>query len=542
MKQERKIFLFIFFASLLVMAFFPSPEIPLNDEWMFARSVNNFFETGIIACEGCTTSGTLLVGMGVFLTEIFSFSFTVFRILVIIFGALSVSISYLLIREVTKSDKYSILASVFLLANPIFFNTAHLFMTDIPFLFFSLLSIYFATRGIKLNDPRQFIFSAITISAAIFLRQIAIAIPFGILIYFLISNRKMLRSVPILISIFLPAIILGVFMLNQLQATGFFYSQEFDVKNPFGISAGSVYNTWSSLIYFGFFFMPIAYVSYKYLRRKFFIGSLVFFAITAIGANMFLSDAFPQTSQMPYLGNIMNVNGIGAINIPGQDAKSNFFSIPFWIFVTIVSIISASVIATKIIYKIREKNIRTPEFFLIIIMGTLLLTVLTKTGAFFDRYIIIFIPLLAFIFVDELKKSRTLFMLSIAAIIFLFSFSIVGQLDYIKWNEVRWQEISNLQAQGIREEMINGGFEFCLYNYGMNIQYEYWREIGVFDFDGVRPHDWKFCPGDDYIISFSESPQDFLSVTNRNYVIEKEVEYCSAGRLICDKLFVLKAI
>lgn len=140
--RDAKIFLLIFAISFLAMYFVPSTNFPLNDEWVYFRSIQNFFETGAISCEGCTTSGILLISFGAVLTKLFGFSFALLRDLTIVLGSLSVAVSYLILKEVTKKWKLSLLASLFLLANPIFYNLSHLFMTDVPFLFFLLLSIY----------------------------------------------------------------------------------------------------------------------------------------------------------------------------------------------------------------------------------------------------------------------------------------------------------------------------------------------------------------------------------------------------------------
>lgn len=502
--------------------------------------MDNYFSTGVISCEGCTTSGVFLVAMGAAFTKIFGFSFDLLRGLIILFGALSVAFTYLLTKELTKNTKLSLVASFFLLANPIFFNISHLFITDVPFLFFVVLSVYLVLKGLREHNSKYLIFSALASSAAIFLKQTGMIIPFAILLYVLISNRKLLRNPYVLVAIFLPAILFGAFVLNEIATTGNYYSQEFDVKSPLGFSKEGLYNTWGTLIYLGFFFLPLAYISYKYLKNKIFLGALVFFAISVIVASVFFSGLFPQTASMPYLENILNKNGLGTITLPGQEGKSNILPEWLWTFITIASIISASVIATEILSRIRKKNFNTPEFFLILVVASLLLTVLLKNGAFFDRYLTLFIPLLSFIFVGKLAKSKLLFSLSIIFLAALFALSLIGTLDYINWNEARWQEVSLLESQGIPKESINGGFEFCLYNYGMQHQYEYWKRVGIFDSEGIRPHNWGFCPGQDYIISFSKSPEDLQ--TDRSYAVEKERDVCLIDNFICSKMYVLKAI
>jgi 4-amino-4-deoxy-L-arabinose transferase-like glycosyltransferase len=518
----------------------PSPQFPISDEWMFTRSINIFFDNGVFTCDGCTTSGTLLVAIGIIITKIFGFDFTAFRYLIILFGSLSVGFSYLLIKEITNKPKLSFLASFFLLVSPIFFVMSHLFTTDVPFLFFIVLAAYLAVKAIKSKDTKYFLFCAIATSAAIFLRQYAIAIPAAILIYFLISDRKFLKKIPVIISIILPIILFGAYSLDQILTTGQYYSQGFETRSPISISKDSVYYFWSTLIYLGFFFIPLAFLSHRYLKNKTFIAITIFLGVTAIGASLLLSTILSQTESMPYLKNIMNKNGLGVITIPGEEGKNNYFPDTFWFFVTALSILSSSILLTEIFSKIKKRNFAGPEFFLLIIVGIFLLSIITRGGGLYDRYIMLFIPLIALIFVEKISTSKILIPISIAALVIMFSFSFVGYLDYVNWSSVKWDAISKLESEGAPKEEITGGFEFCLYNYGMKYVDDYWKSIGIYNSPGIRPHDWKFCPGDDYVISFSENPKYFVS--DKTYETLRKVSYCLFDDIACDEIFVLKSV
>jgi hypothetical protein len=262
--------------------------------------------------------------------------------------------------------------------------------------------------------------------------------------------------------------------------------------------------------------------------------------LVAIGAAVFISSSFPIASHMPYLGNIMNANGIGALTIPGQEGKQIFLGESFWIFLTAVSIASASMISTELINRFRKSKRSSIEFFFLLVVASFLLLNFVKTGGFYDRYIMLFMPLLGFVFLKSIYKSKVAVWSTVAYVAFFLAFSIVGTLDYVSWNEARWSSIQNLIASGVDPNSISGGFEYCLFNHGMAFQYEYWMSAGVFDDEGVRPHDWRFCPDDEYVISFSQTPDDFVSA--REYATHETVSYCSLGGLVCGEIFVLKAI
>ena len=563
MTRDVHIFIALVAISSLAMLLVPSPDFPVNDEWMFARSIDNYFQHGVLGCEGCTTSGVLLVSFGIVVTKIAGFSFDALRSVPILFGALSVGITFLLLKEFTKNNRLAVLASLLLLVNPVFYNISHIFMTDIPFLFFTVLSVYFSVKAVKSTDYRFFLLAAAATSAAIFLRQVAVAIPFAIFLFYMFSTyqstktknrfqfpvkffknlfnigKSRLFTLSVIVSIFLPVVLFGAASYYQIQVSGQYYSQEFDTSQPIGISKEGIYNTFATKVYFGFFFLPLIFIANRYIKDKLFILAIVGFSIISIASFVFLSDTYSKAAYMPFLSNIMNENGLGAINIPGQEGKDNYIPSFVWIIITALSIIAASVFSSEG-YKLLKKKASPIKVFMFFVILASILTVLFKAGGFYDRYILLFIPFLAFIFVDKLKESKLMMYGTYAFIGIMFVFSVVGTMDYVNWQEVRWNEISNLQSEGIPKDMISGGFEFCLYEYGMQHQYQYWMDVGTFDDPGVRAHDWKFCPGEEYVVSFSETPEDFVS--ENTYEVNRVVDYCLVGNFICDEIFILKAI
>jgi len=540
MKRDVKYILLLAAVSLIFLMSVPLPEFPMNDEWMFARSVNIYLDTGKITCDGCTVSGTLLVSIGSLISSVFGFGFALLRYFVIATAAGSVILTYLMLRKMGGKENTSAIVAAFLLVNPIFFNMSHLFTTDVPFLFLVTLSAYFCVSAIKENKNSKFLLCGASTSAAVLMRQFGLAIPAALAVYAFLVNRKLLADRLFLASILLPVVVMGTFMFLQLQSTGKYYSQEFDVKNPLGIGHEGVYYFWSTVIYIGLFFAPLVICSYRYLGRNLFRVIICFFILTALGSWIILSPSLPQAESMPYLGNILNKYGLGTVNMLGDYGKEPVLPGWAWVIITAISIVAASVMSFELLTKARQKNLPRTEAFFLLLAGIFLLTALSKVGGFYDRYIMVLIPLLSFVMLQRLEDSRGLLVPCIIFVLMMGAFSFVMQLDYLVWENVRWGAIADLNEEGVRSDQINGGFEYCLYAYGMKHQYDYWKQQGVYEYPGIRHHDWKFCPGQDYLISFS----DHLRESNLypSYTIYRNYPYCLYPGLLCDTIYVLKTI
>jgi hypothetical protein len=129
---------------LCILAADPRGEFPLNDDWSYARTAFSFGSgKGMHVDEWSAPS---LVGQafyGGLLTRLFSPRFNVLRFSTLF---LSCCTAILLWRIFSRLKVRKGFATVLLLAwifNPLQFNLSFTFMTEIPFLFFVVLAIYF---------------------------------------------------------------------------------------------------------------------------------------------------------------------------------------------------------------------------------------------------------------------------------------------------------------------------------------------------------------------------------------------------------------
>ena len=100
-------------------------------------------------------------------------------------GALAL---YGTLRELGRTRSESLIATVVLVANPVFFVLSFSFMTDVPFLSFANIAFFFIARGLSRRSSLEICVGCIFAAFALFIRQIAIAIPASLLLYFFLRH------------------------------------------------------------------------------------------------------------------------------------------------------------------------------------------------------------------------------------------------------------------------------------------------------------------------------------------------------------------
>ncbi len=526
----------LFLISIISLTVIPFVEFPLNDTWIYSRNVRIFLEENRWVCEGCTAAGLLVVVMGAVFSELFGFTFTNLRILTIIFAVGSILLTYVLSQKITRNNKLSFLSALLLLSNPIFFNISHVFMTDIFFLFFTILSVLLSYKWLENGKPKYLFAFLIVSSVNVLIRQLAILVPFSLVVFVLLQKRKDFNFKFFALNM-IPFVIFLLYVASEYIRFGTFYRREFDPTSPIGISGSSIYFFWSSIVYAGLFFLPIAISGIKMLSKRYFALTFVAFVVIAILLNVFVAPNHPRAYSMPYLTNTLTKYGVGAITISGVSDKPLLFPDWVWLAVTILSFLSASVI----LHEIKSKLLAVkwePSNYLLIVAVLFVLFALVRQGEYFDRYNLVLIPLLAPVFIQKISKSGFLQVASVIFVVMMFVIAFAGTYEYFEWNKTRWDIIDGLISKGVAKENINGGFEYCLYNFGMKYVYLYWKDAGLENFKDVRPHDWKFCPNDKYIISFSQMPDDLKNP--EGLVVKEKIQYCMLN--YCNDMFLLERI
>lgn len=515
--------LLVLFWLLMVLIVNPIGNFPLNDDWQYARPVwfmvnKGFYLTTdeyspVLAAQ--VLWGTLFCLPG-------GFSFTALRISTLFLSFIGVMVFYYVLLKVSKNPKLSFLGSLLLAANPLFILSSQSFMTEVPFLTFSIFSIYFFFCYMETNKRKDIITATLFAIIATLIRQYGIVIPIAFAVASIIKNRS---KILLWGKYFMPAIITLVALkavLLWLEHIGsplipYVRSNLMDfLSKPGDITFHSL--EWGStiLIYTGFFLLPILVwvtnntISQMTKRQK----MSVTFAVFVLSPLIIL-----WCHQLP-LGNTLHDFGVGVRTLKGiPDSNPDFTPGLF----TVLKILAFSGMVLLLINYLKiiidisnayKNRSFTPALFkqtfaVLFILGYAILIFIPDF--FFDRYLIPFFPVTTILILAGINESfrlkPSIYITCCAIVLAMGLFSSALTHDYLAWNRSRWQAADYLTKElKISPHKIDGGYE-----------YNGWVLDFSFPNNPKNPNRSWWCVDDDeYVISFNNID---------GYTIIKQIPY-----------------
>ncbi|MFN8060790.1 MAG: glycosyltransferase family 39 protein [Vicinamibacterales bacterium] len=154
------------------------PDVPLQDDWTYAWSVEHLLETGRFDVLQWSLHFPLfqVYWAGGF-AKLFGFSFGVLRASSLTLAMTATFVLHLLLRELGVDRRASLLAALTFALNPIVFVLAFTFMTDVPLYALTLASAYAFVGGHTRSRPSWSWAGAGIAVAAFLARQIGIVTP-----------------------------------------------------------------------------------------------------------------------------------------------------------------------------------------------------------------------------------------------------------------------------------------------------------------------------------------------------------------------------
>src|SRR5262245_39205848 len=193
----------IFAAGWLLVG--PRANVPVIDDWVYAWSVEDLLDTGrlrILEISAFYPIAQILWG-GLF-ARLAGFSFVALRgstVVLAVFGCWAV---YLTLRELDCCRSTSLLGAFALAFDPTFFALSFSFMTEVPFVSFSTIALYWYVRAIRRNESLALWAGCFFAIAAFLTRPIGIVLPLAPLAA-LVSWRDwramVRRSMPLILTL-----------------------------------------------------------------------------------------------------------------------------------------------------------------------------------------------------------------------------------------------------------------------------------------------------------------------------------------------------
>ena len=504
----------------MVLLVNPIGNFPLNDDWVYGRTVYSLVEEGRLRFSVLITPSLIAqVFWGALFCLPFGFSFTALRLSTLSISLIGIFAVYGLLREIKASQAIAFLGALVVATNAIYFELSNTFMTDVPFFAFTMLSLLFLLRGIRRETKLELLIGFSLACVATFIRQIGIIIPLSFGITYLVKNgigKNTLRTAV------LPAtVVVGGLIAYQMW-----------LHSTLGLPAH--HNTWSyellvslkapirsviidfgrrgagAMVYLGLFLLPFLIgviphqwksVSTREGLRIIWISSG--FLVVLIGGLLWKKEL------MPFSGNILFDIGLGPPTLRDVSVLRlpHLPSAPktLWLLITVAGVIGAAALLQSLCSALFQlsrcrknaESLATKWPVVLIISACALYFVPLGLLGFYDRYLLFFLPLLMMLTIVTSRSSVQLHVSRLSAFILVALLAVYGAFtvgathDYLSWNRARWSALRYLTEEAhISYKRIDGGYEFNgWFGYGSEYQASHERS-------------WWWVDKDDYVISF----------------------------------------
>ncbi|MBX9687697.1 MAG: glycosyltransferase family 39 protein, partial [Candidatus Obscuribacterales bacterium] len=148
-----------------------SGDFPLNDDWIYAESVQHFLQTGEIRLLACAPACLFQILSSALVCKVFGFSNEVLRALGFFWAVVASFALYASCRLLRLQALPSALLTLCYAANPLFLCLAFSFMTDTPAIALTLAYGAFLLKALKDQKESSFMLSSLCLLAATCVRQ-----------------------------------------------------------------------------------------------------------------------------------------------------------------------------------------------------------------------------------------------------------------------------------------------------------------------------------------------------------------------------------
>lgn len=471
----------------------PIGDFPLNDDWAYAASVKTLIDTGHFVFPDWSAANVFIqIIWGALFSSVFGHSFTVLRISTLVLGLIGLIAIYRLLREMHASNGVSILGTIAVAVNPVFFASSNTFMTEVPFFSFSLMALFFLTKALR-NDNFYDVFLGATAAVlALLIRQLGFAIPIAFAFAYLIGNRispaRIIKAALPLVACLIAHSSFKEWLRLDGQTPTMYGYQIQQIEHMFSQSVWTIVARYSHNMFYAFTYLCLFALPILLLiafNRGFVLNWRKVGLFLAISVFMWMCLRYIETPSWPLLGNTLSQNGIGPMLQHGSAGYQPYLAMHvelFWRLISFLSIMSVVLMIfvlrwqwASVWFYVKAKNILVMRP--MIFFGATTIVYLLPVGGvdyLFDRYLIF--PIVTTILfclslpvVRPTSCSSRLGAVSALSIIIVMGMITVSVThDYLSWNRARWLALNNLvYEKKIAPARIDGGFEFnglYLYN------------------------------------------------------------------------------
>lgn len=424
-------------------------DFPQNDDWVYYLNVKYFLEGNFSLHEYL---GPTFYVQG-FIATLFAKIFSINK-LPILTLIITVCNTFLFGFIVLKHFKKSLLTTIFLssiiLFNPIYDYLAIGFMTGHYFLLFFLISLICFLQYENNNNKLYLAASFLSSFIGLNVRQVALSIPLSIGLYYFYKKRFKEG-----------AISMGIFIAFYLYFSYIFPQTPRMIEVPLQLHHFMDFRYLYTLCY-GILLVLTAYLFPVFLatidvkqllqnKSKALLTTLLTVVLLVVGGIWFNPDTI-SWGEFPYFENTFERTGYYPRGVHGT--KYQFPGIydlyNYWDIVAKITL--SAFVAYLCLYKLKKAL----NFYSIYI--TVYIGMLVATETFYDRYLLILLPIVVFYLLSLKPTFNKLNKLLLGGfVIFLILFTYQFALDFIKVNKYIWNKSEEIvETENIEPKNIHG--------------------------------------------------------------------------------------
>ncbi len=458
-------------AVILLLAFVvtlvltnPLGDFPLNDDWSYGQAVRNIVSSHQYRLSDWTSMPLLTqVLWGALFSLPAGFSFTALRFSTLFLSLAALLLLLMLVRSRDSRFVPSLIAPLLLLFNPVYLDLSHTFMTDVPFIAFTLGSIVLLVRGTERRNTLLLGLGVCLAVMATLLRQAGVLIPIAFGIGYLSSQGINVRRTLLTMGFLLLTVLSLVAYTLWLRTTGRlptgYYAQWTQVSSVVasglpGIGRQLTASLLITFIYLGLFTLPfgLLFISGANARR---LAAFLVVSAALLATTRLLRVEFP--------GNILSDRGVGPFTLAHTDRFTVFSgTATSAAALGLLALVGGALLLEMVTRSARNVGSSRPAAVCLSFAGLYLMSVSLVSQL--DRYMIPYIPLLLVPASIDLRKhppAKPALIAALAATLVYAAFSVSAVHDYMAWNRTRWQATRYVTNDlGVPAECLDGGFEF----------------------------------------------------------------------------------
>ena len=438
----------------------PVGDFPLNDDWRYALPLQSLITDGTYKMSFPYAPNLFLQNLEAYwlFGHIEELNFTYLRYFTLSAGIITALVLFHLLISLEKSADTAFLYTLILVFNPVFFCISFSYMSDVHFLFYSLLCITLYQQYID-KDKRLYRWLALMMAMAAFLvRQPGILIPIAFESALLIKGGIKNAKYWIIICLMMVAVYCIVEYGVKPNIEGGRDLQPGDnylrtiIHTPIFFAYRLLKYNLMSVFYLGFFLFPFIGYFYRWSFKT--LGTRVLAIVLLANITLAIILAM-QGRYFPYGGNYIHAAGLGPLLLSDirHLGEFGFWAIPKVLLFTfgVIFQLNGVLLLCWGVYQLKRAYQHTylSTFKLFLLLLLLLYMGMMTIISFFDRYLLL--PIAIVLLLLPRLKLNIVYLLLLAFI------SIAGTHDYLNWNRSAKRYHSELIAKGINPQEIDAG-------------------------------------------------------------------------------------